>query len=175
MTVNFYAHGLPRPGGSKRSFIPGLRAGATFDPKRHRPIITDDCKRNKEWRESVKEAAIAVCPTYIFTCPLLLVCVFFMPRPKSHYRTGKHAHVLRADAPFFHTTRPDATKLLRSTEDALTGVLWRDDAQIAVQVVAKVYTSGRPGADITVEELDEDDREARLMGAIAHLFGEVEA
>jgi Holliday junction resolvase RusA-like endonuclease len=37
------------------------------------------------------------------------------------------------------TVKPDLTKLLRAVEDALTGVVWRDDSQIIHQVVNKEY------------------------------------
>jgi Holliday junction resolvase RusA-like endonuclease len=75
---------------------------------------------------------------------------FLMPRPKGHFRTGKRAHILREAAPLYHTSKPDATKLLRATEDALTGILWHDDAQIAMQIVKKRYTSSNPGAEIKI-------------------------
>jgi Holliday junction resolvase RusA-like endonuclease len=76
-----------------------------------------------------------------------------MPRIGSHYGSGKNAEKLKPTAPKFHTVKPDATKLLRSTEDALTGILWRDDAQIARQTVEKSYGE-RAGAWITVEQLE---------------------
>lgn len=53
-----------------------------------------------------------------------------------------------------HTVKPDATKLWRSTEDALTGIAWRDDAQISVQVVEKRYGS-QSGALIQISSLTE--------------------
>ena len=57
--------------------------------------------------------------------------VFVYQRPKSHYRTGRNAHLLRDDAPIFKTSAPDLDKLQRALGDALTqaGVL-RDDALI---------------------------------------------
>jgi Holliday junction resolvase RusA-like endonuclease len=154
------AYGIPRPGGSKRSFVPGLRQGMSFDPRKHRPIIVDDCKKNKEWRQDVKDAADKVKPEQPLHGPLLVVCVFYMPRIKAHYRTGKNAGLLRPDAPLLHTTKPDATKLWRSTEDALTGIIWRDDAQIAHQVIVKRYTSEQPGAEIKIIEATEALAEA---------------
>ena len=48
-----------------------------------------------------------------------------------------------------------ATKLIRAVEDALTGIVWRDDAQVAVQKVAKVYGDEPQGAVITIEEIEE--------------------
>jgi Holliday junction resolvase RusA-like endonuclease len=52
---------------------------------------------------------------------------------------------------------PDGSKLIRSTEDALTGILWGDDGQIVRHgLVEKRYAGwpgslSRPGAVITVQ------------------------
>jgi crossover junction endodeoxyribonuclease RusA len=72
-----------------------------------------------------------------------LSVVFTVARPTSHYRTGRHAHLLRDTAPAHPTTRPDLDKLLRSTLDALTdsGVI-HDDAQVVHVAMAKAYPGG---------------------------------
>lgn len=72
----------------------------------------------------------------VLTGPLQLDVTFAIARPKGHY--GKRG--LLPSAPLFVTVRPDVTKLLRGLEDALTGVLWRDDAQVVKQHACKVYT-----------------------------------
>ncbi len=79
----------------------------------------------------------------IITGPLKLELSFRLPRPKSHYRTGKHSDELRPDSPTFHTSKPDTTKLIRGVEDACTGLIWKDDAQIAIQHAVKVYADNR--------------------------------
>jgi Holliday junction resolvase RusA-like endonuclease len=50
---------------------------------------------------------------------------------------------------------PDTTKLVRSTEDALKGICWRDDSQVVYQVASKEYAArgGIPGADIKIERM----------------------
>lgn len=140
----FFVPGTPAPGGSKR-FVGHSRAG--------RAILIDAAgTKNKNWRASVQVFAQQAGCTPL-DGPLSLTVMFCMPRPKAHFRTGKRMHELRDDAPFLHTNAPDATKLLRSTEDALTGIAWHDDAQVAIQNVTKVYT-GKPGASITIEQID---------------------
>lgn len=144
-TIMFRVYDTPRPGGSKRAFTP---KGWT------RPIIVDACKKNMAWRDSVKVAAVEKLGERFepLTGALSLQVTFIMPRSKGHYGSGKNAGQLKATAPVFHTSRPDATKLLRSTEDALTGLAWRDDAQIAEQQVSKIYGT-QPGAIITIRPL----------------------
>lgn len=141
--IRFFVPGIPAPGGSKRVFI---------NRKTGRPIVTDDAgKRNKDWRTAVgfmaaerfdKPAVGALCVEFHFT----------MPRPKNHFGTGKNAGKLKPSAPEYHSTRPDTSKLIRAAEDALTGIAWLDDAQIAHQVGDKAY-GDRPGVWIAVEAL----------------------
>lgn len=72
--------------------------------------------------------------------PLELLVVFTVPRPKGHYG----ARGLRPSAPEYPAVRPDVTKLLRAVEDACTGIVWRDDAQIIEQHATKRY--GEPAS-----------------------------
>lgn len=149
--LSFTVFGPAQPAGSKRAFV---MKGT------NRAIVTDANPKASVWKEQVaREAGIAtgVGVHVLFCGPLSLEVLFVLPRPKAHYRTGKHAHELRPDAPHFHTKKPDATKLLRAVEDAMTGVVWRDDAQVAHQVVRKVY--GHPvRCEITVREMPEGEQ-----------------
>ena len=142
-TVSFFVPGLPAPGGSKKAF---------YNKHLGRAIIVDDCKRNASWKNTVKVFAVQAFDGAPLSGPLELTIEFRMPRPKGHYRTGRNANMLRDSAPAYPTTKPDATKLIRSTEDALTGILWGDDAQVVVQHGSKVYAQ-TPGAMIVVSPL----------------------
>jgi len=68
--------------------------------------------------------------------PVDLRVDFFMPRPKSHYRLSGTGP-LKDGAPVYHVQKPDATKLLRSVEDALNDVVWKDDVQVSDIQVTK--------------------------------------
>jgi Holliday junction resolvase RusA-like endonuclease len=76
---------------------------------------------------------------------------FIMPRPKGHYRSGKHAGEVKDGAPPYPAVKPDAGKLARGTEDALTGIVWRDDSQIVTEVLTKRY-GPQAGCRIRVRE-----------------------
>ena len=139
--LSFRVFGIPRPGGSKRAF---------YNKKLGRAMIVDSSNKVKSWKQDVKEAAIMNAGNIVpLICPIELEVVFYMPRPKAHYRTGKHAGELKENAPKWHTHKPDTTKLLRGTEDALTGILWKDDSQIFRQLIVKMYDE-IPGADISI-------------------------
>ena len=129
--VGFTVAGKPQTAGSKRAFA---------NKKTGKIIVTDDNPKGRPWRADVQAAARrAIELTELLQCPLVLEVVFYFVRPKSHYGTGKNANILKASAPTSHKTKPDTTKLLRAIEDALTGVLWRDDSQVCYQVASKAY------------------------------------
>ena len=64
--------------------------------------------------------------------PLVLSLIFYLPRPKS-----KNKKNFADELP--HTSRPDVDNLFKSTVDALTGVLWKDDKQIFATTIKKFY------------------------------------
>ena len=63
----------------------------------------------------------------------------FFARPKSHFRTGRNAALLRDTAPHRHAQRPDLINLLKCLEDALTGVVWKDDSLVAEMDAVKFW------------------------------------
>lgn len=146
-TINIFVQDTPKPGGSKRAFVVRTKTGG------QRAIVTDDCKKNKEWRTSVREAAIRAMegkPPFQGR-PALLNITFIMPRPNGHYGSGRNADVLKPNAPKYHISKPDCLKLARSTEDALTGIVWADDSANCVLKLSKIYSDNRvTGAIITV-------------------------
>ncbi len=140
-TIAFWVPGIPRPGGSKRAF---------YNPRLGRAMIVDACSKNKEWRAAVAWAAKEVFSGTPLRCPLRVSFKFEFTRPASHFGTGKNSGYVRDSAPSYKTTKPDVTKLVRSTEDALTGILWVDDSQIVNQTAWKRY-GDRNGCQIEVE------------------------
>lgn len=115
-----------------------------FTPKGWtRPILTSDNPNLKQWRQLVADAAGEVATGEMFTEAIVLSLVFYLPPPKS-----------KPKAQVYPTKRPDLSKLVRSTEDALKGVLWLDDSQIVDLLVRKRYSGvGAPtGVFVTVEE-----------------------
>ena len=151
-SLTFFVHGLPAPGGSKKGFVVFNKATG-----RHRAVITDDAKRNKDWKAIVSlSAGLAMRDAKMqpFVGPVAVDVRFYMPRPKGHCRTGRLAGQLKDSAPAFPTTKPDTTKLWRSTEDAMKSIVWGDDSQVVDQCVCRRYADGTDvGASITVYEL----------------------
>lgn len=155
-------YGRPAPQGSKRH----VGRGVMIESSRH----------VKPWRQCVQAAAMEAINyrggIYPLDGPLTVSMVFTTARPKGHYRTGRNAHLLRDAAPARPAVTPDLSKLLRSTEDALTDAgVWRDDALIVEYTrAAKVYVGADPdalfvpGARITI-------RQVKLVARIRTLDG----
>jgi len=77
---------------------------------------------------------------------MTVVCVF--PRPKAHYRKSGE---LRPDAPVWYASAPDVDNCYKYVADALNGVFWRDDRQIAVGMVYAIY-GAVPGTAVLIRE-----------------------
>lgn len=131
--------------------------------KRHvgRGILVESSKKVAPWRQDVAAAAAAAIEGVGWDTlrgPARVAVSFVFTRPKSHYRTGKHAGELRPDAPDFVTSRAagDADKLLRSTFDALTTAgVWGDDSLAAIVLATKTY-GAQSGARIEISAIEGD-------------------
>jgi len=130
-TVRLTVFGLPQPKGSTRAFKCGPRI-----------VVTSDNSSLAKWEAAIRTEAqrvVAEDPR-LFDGPVALELIFALPRPAS---------VSRRTRPL-PTTRPDLSKLIRAAEDPLTGVLWRDDAQVVSVYARKIYTDGPAKAEIVV-------------------------
>jgi Holliday junction resolvase RusA-like endonuclease len=156
--------GLPRPAGSKRVFLVG-RKGAE-----RRPVVVDDCVGGRDWRASVQHAIARQYPGAPLFGPLELYLSFTVLRPEGH--VGRRG--LRPSAPPYPARRPDLTKLVRAVEDAATGLLWHDDAQVVTQTATKRYGT-MPGVVIECRRLaalEEGGEHARGDHAPTNCVGE---
>jgi crossover junction endodeoxyribonuclease RusA len=140
MMILFTVIGQPKPQGSK---IPQVIYGRDGKPvvKDGRVLtrVRDDNPNTKDWRYLVARTAQEEYDGELLTGPIRLSITFERPRPKSHYGTGRNAGKLKQKAPTYPTTKPDTVKLTRAVEDALTGVIWKDDSQVVVHELEKVY------------------------------------
>jgi Holliday junction resolvase RusA-like endonuclease len=133
----FVALGAPAPQGSKRHVGRG--------------VMVESSKGVKPWRAAVEAAAralISSLPSEFkpWDGPVRVGLVFTLARPQ------------RPKFPDAPAVPPDLDKLARSTLDALTGVLWKDDSRVVTfDRLDKVYVGsgdpqdlGVPGCYITV-------------------------
>lgn len=166
MKIKFFVPGQARPAGSKSAFN---------NPKTGQLIVTHANAKTKDWMDSVKWHAMNhVGRMCLLTDAICLKLTFLRQRANGDYGTGRNAGCLKASAPLHNTKVPDLTKLTRCVEDALTGIIWKDDSQVIAQRTNKRYCRGKeiPGVHILVETVEtkgvcdygKDDKQGRLFG-----------
>lgn len=149
----FFAEGHPETAGSKRP-VAGMRKDGSIYARAIEGNDSESQARKKAWRQIVQLAAQQAMRQQgwrLETGPVTLLAVFFRRHSAKHYGTGRNARVLKPNAPLWSVEAPDALKLARAVEDALSGVAYKDDAQVILGTQAKVYVdrfSGREGAGI---------------------------
>lgn len=146
--VTFSVVGVAQPAGSKRAFV---------HQHTKRVVVTDDARRSRPWKQEVAAcAAAAMGELAPYAGPLSLELEVTVARPRGHY--GKRG--ILPSAPVYPTVRPDLLKLARAVEDALTGIVYRDDSLIVVERLRKSY--GEPARiDVAVAPLDEHEERSR--------------
>ena len=84
---------------------------------------------------------------------IYLKVIFYMPRPKSHYKTGKYSHLLKDKFKDIklHSSKPDLDNLVKMVADVIQPQMIRDDSQICILQAEKIY--GEPKTEITIEEI----------------------
>lgn len=138
-------HGQPAPQGSKRHLGNG--------------VMIEMSKKVKPWRQDVKTAAldamtagqIGAIPVHRppLDGPLAASIVFTMrEQPAGRPAWWPKGHRWSAKYRTRPASTPDLSKLLRSTEDALTGVVWKDDARVVEYVRLAKYYVGDPAGDV---------------------------
>jgi Holliday junction resolvase RusA-like endonuclease len=147
--VMFRVPGLPIPQGHVRSVTKGGRTWSFHGSPGLKP-----------WRESITLVAVAAMAGQggPYTGAVEVALTFHLPRPRSHYGTGRNATRLKASAPEHVTTRPDVDRLARAVLDAISigpGPILADDSQVAVLYAAKRWTDGAeaPGVSVFVADL----------------------
>lgn len=139
--ISFFAAGIPRGQPRPKAFSRGGHA-SVYDPA-----------TAEGWKSQVAIAAKEHLPSSPIESALTLSLTFYIGRPKSHHRTGKHHGELRADAPKYHTSKPDADNFAKAVMDAMTLLrFWQDDSQVCILRVAKRYANGPTGCVIEIKE-----------------------
>jgi Holliday junction resolvase RusA-like endonuclease len=126
--IRFVVYGMPAPQGSKKFVGIAKKSG--------RGILVESSKKVKPWRMDVKAAAeVARNGAVPLDGPLVARMIFTLPKPQSAPKSRRT----------FADKKPDLSKLIRSTEDALSDAgLIADDARIVEYLrAAKVF----PGED----------------------------
>jgi crossover junction endodeoxyribonuclease RusA len=137
--IRFEVQGHPAPQGSKRHV--------------GNDRMVEQSKAVAPWRQDVKHAAqlAMVGERPYLAGPVAMSVVFALPKPASAPKRKRT----------WPARRPDLDKLLRSTLDALTGVVFADDGQVISVHARKAYVNEgtylvTPGATLLIWEVTDD-------------------
>lgn len=112
-------------------------------------IQTYTPEKTRSYEKQIKDAAKqAMGITEPLETPISLYLYIRAPIPKS---TTKKALQGILDGLIKPIKKPDASNVLKSVEDAMNGVVYKDDSQIVNLHVTKVYDKN-PGVSICVKE-----------------------
>jgi len=98
-----------------------------------------DPATSRDWKRTVLAQVLPQKPPAPVEGPLVMVVEFLMPRPQSLPKRET-----------FHVKRPDVSNMIKAIEDALNGIVYRDDSQIVDLRATKTY-SPSPGVRIRIE------------------------
>lgn len=124
LVLDIVVYGAAEPAGSKTRTNWGVR---------------DSNPKSRPWKHQVAQVvALELGDDPLETGPLTLRLDFHTPRPKGHHKPDGTLNTPGRRLPY-PTRKPDVLKLARAVEDALTGIAYRDDAQIVREHLAKHY------------------------------------
>lgn len=138
--ITLHIVGVPQPKGSMSAIV---RGGHTVMLEGK---STGARAASLTWRQAVETAARDwqhEHPHELLDEPLRVDVTFWLPRPKSAPKRR-----------VWPDRKPDVDKLARHVGDALTGIIWTDDARVCELCVRKRYAIDvPPGATIRIERL----------------------
>lgn len=153
-SISFIVYARPEPQGSAKGFVINGRA-----------IVTSANKKLKPYRQelthtaqvALREAGLQA-PFAAKHVPVSVSFHFFLQKGDSVPKKRR-----------FPSVKPDLDKLIRSTADSLTGIMYHDDGQIVELRVNKDY--GVPErAEITVRFMEEGVVTQRNDSSMQSLF-----
>lgn len=150
MIFSLEIHGIPAPKGSMRPMIAGGRAVLVpgGSPQNQKALRAWAKAVGEQARQQLGERSDPLYQGVAVEAQML----FRLPRPASHY--GARGLLPSAPPDHWHIVKPDGDKLMRATLDALTGIVYDDDARIPVQGAVKQWCHrGREGVVITMRAL----------------------
>ena len=106
-------------------------------------------EKTRTYETLIKDAAIeAMGTSEPLETPVTLYLYIRVPIPKSHSKKKVEACLNGLDQPI---KKPDASNILKSVEDGMNGIVYKDDSQIVNLHVTKVYST-LAGVDVCVKE-----------------------
>lgn len=137
MEINFTVYGTPvAQARTKNHVVNGF-------------VVKFDPKKSADYKNYVRQEALKVKPKIPFEDAMALTVIAYVPIPVS---MSKKRRALAIAGEIRPTKRPDIKNIFTGVEDALAGIIWRDDSLVCDAVMRKRY-SDCPRVEVTVKEL----------------------
>jgi Holliday junction resolvase RusA-like endonuclease len=159
MKVSFTVYGEPLAQKRPRARIHGKHARVYDDPK------------SVKAKDTLAVIIQQNSPPRLLAGPLKVDILFCFGRPKSHFGTGRNAGVIKKSAPQYKWNKPDRDNLDKLVLDAMSGIIFHDDAQACDGRLRKIFTDTKPRIEIKVEELEPPKTEKKLFDPLGQLKG----
>lgn len=106
-------------------------------------------KKTRDYEKYVKQIALRYKPKELLTGALEVRFYFYRPIPKSFSKKNRELALCGRLRP---KIKPDLTNYTKAAEDALEGIIYKNDAQIVDEHLHKYY-SATPKTIIVIEEV----------------------
>lgn len=137
--VTFTCPGQPTTQGSKRAFV----------HNGHAQLVETGGDRLRLWRHVLATTARDAAPGQLLDGPVQVHLWFRLPKPASAPKRKRTWPVKARSG--------DVDKLARAALDAMTGIIFGDDAQVVRLVVEKDWADGRgPGVEVVVQPVRDE-------------------
>lgn len=146
--ISFTVLGRPQSKARPRHAIMHAGGGRVFS-RTYTP------KKTEEAEAMFAARAVQFSPPEPLEGPLSLTVRFYFPIPASWPKWKREQASLTSA---YHTSKPDADNLVKLVKDSCNGVFWRDDQQVAIVHVWKLY-GDTPRTEVQIEPLAEMCRE----------------
>lgn len=124
------------------------KAAPRFSPKTGRAYTAT---KSQAWMGQVQQAALAVAPEQPWEGPVSVSIV--VTRAYTGAIRGSKSKLAKAErGEILPVSKPDVDNYAKGVHDALSGVVYRDDAQIVMSIVSKQY-GDKPHTTIVVQRV----------------------
>lgn len=112
-------------------------------------VVKFDPKKSADYKNYVRQEALKVKPEIPIEDAVVLTVIAHMPIPGSMSKKKRALAIIGEIRP---TKKPDVKNIFTGVEDALKGIIWRDDSLVVRAVMEKWY-SEIPRVEVIVKEL----------------------
>lgn len=111
-----------------------------------------DPEKSRTYKEYVADIAREYAPPELIKGPVLLYVKLYRSIPKNF---SGIKHYMANEGKLKPITKPDLSNCVKGIEDALNGIIWKDDSQVVESHVYKLY-SDDPRAEVKIVMLQDN-------------------